>query len=152
MGTYFSLILSNVIEFTITLSLLQSCAILTESPKVDPVLEPYYQEYLYYTKRKRSNIIIKFGTLIKDEGDRAVGVCNYLFKEITIDKGYWKNASEIKRKALVWHELGHCDLFLLHNNSMFGDMCPKSVMNSFIPSEWCLNKYWEKYKREFRKD
>lgn len=55
------------------------------------------------------------------------GLCttNGSSRKITIDPDDWEGLCELQRKALVWHELGHCVLDRPHTND--GD--PPSYMN-----------------------
>lgn len=82
---------------------------------------------------------ISFGD-VKD----AAGVCNYLTRDIVINRDIWNRSGYFSRKNLIYHELGHCVLYKRHNNDRFPDGCPKSIMldsmfedheikNCFIP-------------------
>ena len=62
----------------------------------------------------------------KDDGLRTLGVC--LKSEIKtpyiyIDPERWQTLSDIKRKMLVYHELGHCKLNRKHTDQQY-----KSIM------------------------
>lgn len=50
---------------------------------------------------------------------------------IQIDTGYWKTAAPGSKKELMYHELGHCALFLQHINTFKSDTCPVSIMWQF---------------------
>jgi hypothetical protein len=50
----------------------------------------------------------------------ALGTCfKYKngYRYIAISKGYWAFLNEAQRTQLIWHELGHCQLGLMHNTS-----------------------------------
>jgi hypothetical protein len=68
-----------------------------------------------------------------DGSENAVGVCRMTDQGpvVLIDSDYWHNATSTERWALVWHELGHCELGRPHLDDMIevrGMLCPKSVM------------------------
>jgi len=53
-------------------------------------------------------------------------------KEIIIDEEYW-NAPEIgdgDREELIFHELGHCQLGLVHVNTLLPNGMPTTIMNA----------------------
>ena len=55
---------------------------------------------------------------------------------IEIDVTYWDSASKAQREAILWHEAGHCELGLHHDDSMMlYDTCPQSVMHPRVMSE-----------------
>lgn len=56
------------------------------------------------------------------------GTCWILNRKIIIDKDVWDRSDFYSRKELLYHELGHCVLLRMHNNSTFQNGCPKSIM------------------------
>ncbi|MGH1468019.1 MAG: hypothetical protein ACRBBP_03940 [Bdellovibrionales bacterium] len=57
----------------------------------------------------------------------APGRCLFEAKQIHINEDLWKDFSEATREALIIHELGHCELGLLHS-----EVQESHIMNSFI--------------------
>lgn len=57
----------------------------------------------------------------------APGRCLFEPKIIHINENMWKDFSEETREALIIHELGHCELGLLHTDDQ-----ESHIMNSFI--------------------
>lgn len=55
------------------------------------------------------------------------GRCLFEAKQIHINKDLWKDFAEETRKALIIHELGHCELGLLHTTAE-----ESHIMSSFI--------------------
>jgi hypothetical protein len=88
----------------------------------------------------------------KNWGDHVVGLCpdGGVGRNIKIKKMYYWMASPITRKALIFHELGHCVLHKKHNKELMKDECPKSLMYPEMSglTEKCLNKHWEEYEEE----
>ena len=69
-----------------------------------------------------------------EENENWVGKCTTWtsgYREITIDKTYWDNASESARNQLILHELGHCEFNRGHDDTFFNG-CPNSVMTSYV--------------------
>lgn len=62
-----------------------------------------------------------------DELDPEIAQCNYtsVTSTITVDETRWADLCELQRRALIFHELGHCVLLREHTND--GD--PISYMN-----------------------
>jgi hypothetical protein len=111
----------------------------------------------------------------------TIGLCYYpMFGnkgKIEIDTNFWVQASETKRRGLMWHEFGHCVCGLGHSVEIeqlepnwlikflhrlgvktarnrgfyLNDGCPKSLMHPLLPSEECLEKHWESYKSQIIK-
>lgn len=81
-----------------------------------------------------------------------VGVCIYGVRSIFLRRDYWKFSSDIEKRALVYHELGHCVCNSFGHNENFDvlNKCPESIMYPEIPSEYCLNKQWNYYVSELR--
>lgn len=102
--------------------------------------EPKKQEtekvFLNYVKNFEDvNGKIKTSIIFGNLESPRVGVCkkwnNSSYREIQIDREYWNNASELSRKQLILHELGHCELNREHEDSFLSDNCPTSVMRSY---------------------
>ena len=79
----------------------------------------------------------------------VVGRCFPGLKIIQLDLEFFKNSSTINRKALVYHELGHCACtILIHaKESAF---CGDSLMVPSMLGEWCYRTSWSKYTKDLR--
>jgi len=114
----------------------------------DPVFEPYIAEFESYYGNNITDIPINFGTL---EG-RRVGVCytwSSGYREIEIDKKQWeKELTEDQKYALIFHELGHCELGRGHKDDLREDMCPSSLMNWILVRDGCVKIYKKEYFEE----
>lgn len=82
-----------------------------------------------------------------DRDSRVLGVC--VGTSIWLDYKEWQGRSDIHKKALLIHEYGHCLYGMYHNDMLFPDLCPVSLMHSYIPPEYCLNRHWDFYLKEF---
>ena len=81
---------------------------------------------------------------------QTIGVCFYGFRTIMLRESYWLKASELQKKALVYHELGHCVCSAglpKHDDRLhiMEPRCPASIMHFSMPPEYCLEKYWNDY-------
>ena len=113
----------------------------------DPELMLYVD--LFSEEIKQPNQVnISFVDEIKDDDPiyKIIGSCNiFLFyKSIIIDRQNFLEASKIERKALLYHELAHCICDLDHNNLQEME-CHYSLMNELLPSQYCLEKHWDRY-------
>lgn len=95
--------------------------------------------------------------------DNKIGTCHtktiksgfptttYVYKWISIRRSYWDKATDISRLGLIYHELIHCEFEIhVHYNTLYSDYCPTSIMNNYLPSVYCLNKYWNSYVNEWQ--
>lgn len=104
---------------------------------IDPVFEPYIQQYLEYKEQPlHTDIPIQFADLEYPK----VAVCTRWtsgHRQIEVDKSMWDQLSESVKLETIMHELGHCDLNRGHISSTKGYM-PTSIMYPYvfsIPSE-----------------
>ena len=77
----------------------------------------------------KTKIIFAPGRLLT-EGYLAGAICYPWKNEIKVDKAYWSILTIPQRMQLVFHELGHCTLFLAHSNEKdLREGCKASIMN-----------------------
>lgn len=83
---------------------------------------------------------------------KTVGLCELWSdgkRTIRIDKTYWSTASDDEKEQTVFHELGHCALYLKHINDLNEYNCPVSIMYPYAfgqSSCYAYNKpyyFWE---------
>lgn len=68
--------------------------------------------------------LIRFGKPeLPGYSSQIYAVCNPVGDrhEITVDREAWNNMSELCRKALIFHEAGHCGLGLVHGPGIMRD-------------------------------
>lgn len=105
------------------------------------------KEFEKITNRK-TNSTLRFADL----KGKTIGICFYGVKQIYLDKTYYDRASEIERKALIFHELGHCECLSGHvEEESPMTFCPKSIMYPSASSEWCYRTRWQSYMKDLRK-
>ena len=74
--------------------------------------------------------------------DGVAGTCSYGSHQpehIVIDKTFWKETSDLFKEMIVFHELGHCSLFLGHREEVNADGTCASIMRSGLGD--CRDNY-----------
>lgn len=99
---------------------------------VDARLKPYMQSFEANIGMSTAGISAKMANLSDIElnaGDE-VGLCtlDHSTRTIYIDLQYWNQADSDSRMQLMYHELGHCALFLHHTSLLKPNGCPISIM------------------------
>jgi hypothetical protein len=125
------------------MGLLTTCA---TAPHIDNDLKGIVR---LYENKYNIDISNYHNITFKDLNGDIIGVCYMFFNYIAIDKTYWKYSNFRERVLLVFHELGHCDQYLLHDTRLRKDGCPLSIMYPNSPSKKCLNKYFDEYISEW---
>ena len=113
---------------------------------VESALQPHFRAFEAEAAERGISISAAFANIsaeIVDIGDgNVVGECWYNShspNEIRIDRSFWRNASELSREHVVFHELGHCYLDRGHSEeSTAGGAC-LSIMASGTGD--CRNLY-----------
>lgn len=151
----------------------QTETISNKSPKIDPVFEPYIEDFIVMSSGKinRSDFDKLNMEFVAGFDGRIVGLCRtrpFHGPEITIDAEYFKYAPSERKKILVFHELGHCICNRGHDNrygkyenllgnkieyvsldkGYFPDTCPISLMHPDILTDLCISKHKSEYIKE----
>lgn len=78
----------------------------------------------------------------------------YPYSYIKVDKIAWDKMNNDGKEELIYHELGHCVLFLLHDDdTVKADEfeIPGSIMNSYWFGEaWFYSQFKNEYKKALR--
>ena len=119
-----------MIKVLIFLLLLSSCdkpkfisEDITEYPEHDQTWSSFEHEFSDLMTLPRSTT--RFASL--REG--LLGVCEKQAKIVSINKTFWQNAGSDERKALLFHELVHCELGIAHfGEGLMNSGFPKSVV------------------------
>jgi hypothetical protein len=125
-------------------------------PETDATLREYTNEFEELTGRNINKIHIsiqdkypwRMPWMPKDS--QFIGLCtplvlSTLSSEIVLWKNFWSTASEIERKLLIYHELGHCECHRFHDNTILPDGCAKSIMNEFLSVGFCAQLHYSDY-------
>jgi hypothetical protein len=131
---------------------LLSCSKKGTQFKIDPVLSPYYDSFLASGKMRgqdvsTDNLIIEFGNAqvksehalaycgrdFKSEGERVLGTeVEYNTPKVVVDREYFQLLSEVERRAVMFHELGHCLLKREHTVAVNEYRYIKSIMYPYL--------------------
>ena len=107
---------------------------------VDPQLQPYFGRFEQKIGVSAGDISAEFADTTKEVNPlgEMVAVCTIYTdgsRIIQVDAIYWATLADGQREQLVFHELGHCALYLQHTpgNISGGAMngCPISIMNPY---------------------
>lgn len=145
------------------LATLTSCAITLGTMRwiprydgVDPEMISYVNEYLTLAKEHNIKFDDRVTVGFRDIHDgNAIGETIYAvgFREIDVDRNYWKNATKLTRMSLLFHELGHAYCGRDHNTSYRKeDSCPASLMFPTIMSDACLMFHYQDYVEDLFKN
>lgn len=112
-------------------------------PLADQQLWPFFEKFEAAAKQRGKTINLatqQIKATIETIPAPHVGLCNRSTNNRTliIDQKFWATRSELSRELIVFHELGHCSLYLEHRDSQTGGIC-KSIMRS--GHEGCLDNY-----------
>lgn len=120
-----------------------SCSLIKHQEELTKYTKMFIEESGGVIEQKDiENISLRFGNLDYPK----LGMCYYNINTIMIDKDEFFKSGSFSKKGLIFHELGHCVCKLGHNNqNRMDSYCPESLMNKYLPSEWCLAKYWKEY-------
>lgn len=149
--------------YCLMLIVLQSCSMLFKKlninrvehnkKEVESLLLPYVLEY-----EKVCNTTVSIDIYFEKLKGNTVGVCRGFLmprsmREISIDWEFFAFASEYDREALVFHELGHCDLDRFHESEILNDESimlerPASLMHPYMFSDWTYRAYRTEYIKE----
>lgn len=126
----------------------RSCYSLTKQTFVDKEIIKIIESFAYDAfhagkKCAELNLILivedkQFDSLLTELGayrPSTVGYCTPENKAIYLRKSTWETGSFLFKRALVYHELGHCVLGLPHKEGI-------SLMNSKILPDYIYEKIW----------
>jgi len=94
-----------------------------------------------------NDLIIEFG---KPASENADATCyqGAGTPRIAVDRSRWEKMEEMKRTALLFHEMGHCVLERRHKEGIAEKGCPSSVMYPYTLSNDCFTEYKIQYETE----
>ena len=126
--------------------------------ETDPEFSPYIEKYsnlkmqfLGYPIDANVKVVFSYSSL-KDTNHnkdaRNSGTCDYFTRVVFLDRGYWNHHkdNEKLREDVLFHELGHCDLYrkhVLHNSDKYLSSFMSSLASLLmLPTPIDLNKTW----------
>lgn len=129
---------------------------LSKEVYIDIELAPYVTEFVADSVAVGrpvfiDNLIVKFQSGL---GGDVLGECQDAnggtegTPNIYINSDNWDEQSAISKKAIMYHELGHCVLFLGHDETMIninGYLIAKSIMYPWIQADNIYRDHWNSY-------
>lgn len=118
------------------------------------VYEKYVQSFEKASIQQGYGVYVNFIKIQEGELEEGtLGVCSTSsgMPTITISPKYWPDLSETERTILLYHELGHCVLYKVHNN---GDnptgskRAFDSIMNAYPLDLYDFDTYYNEYTKE----
>jgi hypothetical protein len=117
----------------------------------EPDMEDEVHEFETTYDKRADNLEIKFAKSFESHGQ--VGICYLEYgkgESVYILRSHWEESTELGKKAVLFHELGHCLLGRDHNDDKYKDGCPKSFMSTYIPSDKCTAEHLHDLIEELR--
>ncbi len=115
---------------------------------VDPKLAPYFQRFSTAIGVDTNGVNGAFVPVTRP----AIAQCVIDgSRTVQVDPDYWATMDDNGKEELLFHELGHCVLFLQHIFTFLPNTCPTSIMYPYIfgDSECYINNrqyYWNELK------
>ena len=140
------ILISLVLTFSIINSIFANSLFKKSNPILDTFKEEFIREYEHYNKGKTlflDKLYINFkpsSFFINQYGKVIVGACiknKNETKEIIINENHWNSLSGVDgefflKKQIVFHEMGHCVLNRKHDNALYKNKIPLSIMNKSL--------------------
>lgn len=95
---------------------------LPTDPRTIYGVNPEFIKYVNSFEKEYGKSIGDVSMDFVDQPSNIVGLCKkwgYTYRQVEVDKTYWKQATEEERMGLVFHELGHCVLDREHKSDYF---------------------------------
>lgn len=86
-----------------------------------PTIAPDFQKYADEFSRLMLSHGLGSGVSTSIEFNAPSGYAGFCYSDdhrIAIDRAYWETRNDDERRALIYHELGHCELGRSHEYSM----------------------------------
>lgn len=101
----------KVVFIILSLALMIACGPVPYS-YIDPDFKDYVTEFVFLSHKHPENLIVKWADLPYE-----IGTCTHAEngqKVIRIDRHYWATLCPSQKRAVLFHELGHCVLARQH--------------------------------------
>ena len=152
MNLLLSSLLNMLIFIILTISIPLTISEFTNSPVfIDSEFSSFFEEFKSDAKKYKTELNLrKMMTIFSDSvGDGIAAYCLPATNTIVISSRVWQTLHSKGKKALLYHEWGHCTLRRDHTYDNVG-LCPTSIMYPTIdPLQVCYNNETEDdYNRE----
>jgi hypothetical protein len=128
--------------------------------QIDPVFIPYFFEFLdaYYERLPNAYVdtsayTIQFAGQDELNSEHTIGKCSVIGgTDVIIAKPYWDSVDASIKRAIIFHELGHCILGRFHDAEILHYTICKSLMTSVITGSNCGIDYYSPMWHDFYLD
>ncbi|MEP7320914.1 MAG: hypothetical protein ABI761_03305 [Saprospiraceae bacterium] len=115
-------------------------------PNVNEALWPFFMRFENEASLRNISVDLRdariTGVISDIPTNHVLGQCSYSSaepKKLTIDLPFWNTSSDLGKEFVIFHELGHCYLGRLHDESKDSQGICKSIMRSGL--EDCRDNY-----------
>lgn len=115
-------------------------------PNVNEALWPYFKRFENEAALRNISVDLRdakiTGVISDIPSNHVLGQCSYSSadpKKLTIDLPFWNTSSDLSKEFVIFHELGHCYLGRLHDESKDSKGICLSIMRSGL--EDCRDNY-----------
>ncbi|MEO5583647.1 MAG: hypothetical protein ABIR66_13230 [Saprospiraceae bacterium] len=115
-------------------------------PNVNEALWPYFKRFEIEASIRNISIDLReeriSGVISDIPINHVLGQCSYSSaesKKLTIDLPFWNTSSNLGKEFVIFHELGHCSLGRLHDETKDKQGICQSIMRSGL--EECRDNY-----------
>jgi hypothetical protein len=118
--------------------------------RVDARVEPIVKEFIKDSGGKITGItdlVVEFATVKKIDDKDIIGLCFTTESppRIALDLNWFISQNDYGKKALLYHELGHCILRQSHRNGILANKCKTSIMSEYVVGNKCLEDNYKYY-------
>lgn len=121
---------------------LQACA---NKPAIEPAFQPFVDDFESFTGHKVVTDILFTDDLALNQ----MGLCNPTERKISVSAAFWKEATVFEKEETIFHELGHCEFSMQHDNTLKKDGKPVSYMSAMMPDSREVQAHHAEYRAEF---
>jgi hypothetical protein len=89
--------------------------------RIDPAFLPIVEEFTLLYGHPLPALSIVFGATPQDK----IATCDLANKYITVNAYWWNDSCLAQKRAILFHELGHCALNRLHTDNIYSYMYPQ---------------------------
>lgn len=104
----------------------------------DPSTKQYVQYFERFSGHSAALVNVNIVDVIPDGQNEpgVVGLCDHNNATVSLLRTFWENVDAGYKRNLVMHELGHCVLGYVHNDT-YVNGCPTTYMSSYLISDTC---------------
>lgn len=119
-----------------------SCA--RPSDQLIPIdVVPHIQSFEVTLNIEVHDVDIVFVDKLPNPG--MMGFCTLPAKKIYLSRQWWAHLPQETKESLIWHELGHCKLGIMHDDSEDEQGRANSLMHTYMPPPYVYKAKKQQY-------